>query len=218
MMTFFSEEVAMKPALKYVRLASLMVALLAMTGVARAQAAAPAGQAPANPGYTTAEYNAYNTAKNTADPTAKIKALDAFIMQYNNPTLMPFALADEYQAYYALKNYPKTVETIDKLLALGDKVNQAQRLAALVNRAQAYVAGSTDPALQTPEMLTKTRESSAQALTVVCSLTKPANLSDDQWVAVNTIIEEKTVRDLIPRLKAARAQGIVEYPLNKIVL
>ena len=43
-------------------------------------------------------------------------------------------------------------------------------------------------------------------------------LSDDEWVAVNTIIEERTVRDLIPQLKAARAQGIVEYPLNKIVL
>jgi ATP phosphoribosyltransferase len=43
-------------------------------------------------------------------------------------------------------------------------------------------------------------------------------LSDDEWVALNTIIEERTVRDLIPRLKAARAQGIVEYPLNKIVL
>jgi ATP phosphoribosyltransferase len=43
-------------------------------------------------------------------------------------------------------------------------------------------------------------------------------LSDAEWVAVNTIIEERTVRDLIPRLKIARAQGIVEYPLNKIVL
>ena len=43
-------------------------------------------------------------------------------------------------------------------------------------------------------------------------------LSDEEWVAVNTIIEERTVRDLIPRLKCARAQGIVEYPLNKIVL
>jgi len=37
-------------------------------------------------------------------------------------------------------------------------------------------------------------------------------------MAVNTIIEEKTVRDLIPRLKMAGGQGIVEYPLNKIVL
>jgi ATP phosphoribosyltransferase len=43
-------------------------------------------------------------------------------------------------------------------------------------------------------------------------------LSDAEWVAVNTIIEERTVRDLIPRLKSANAQGIVEYPLNKIVL
>jgi ATP phosphoribosyltransferase len=43
-------------------------------------------------------------------------------------------------------------------------------------------------------------------------------LSDEGWVAVNTIIEERTVRELIPKLKAARAQGIVEYPLNKIVL
>src|SRR6185369_6648438 len=43
-------------------------------------------------------------------------------------------------------------------------------------------------------------------------------LSDDDWAAVNTIIEERTVRDLIPKLKAAGAQGIVEYPLNKIVL
>ena len=45
-----------------------------------------------------------------------------------------------------------------------------------------------------------------------------SSLSDDEWVAVNTIIEERTVRDLIPKLKAARAEGIVEYPLNKIVL
>jgi ATP phosphoribosyltransferase len=43
-------------------------------------------------------------------------------------------------------------------------------------------------------------------------------LADDGWVAVNTILEEKTARDLIPRLKAAGGQGIVEYPLNKIVM
>jgi len=45
-----------------------------------------------------------------------------------------------------------------------------------------------------------------------------SSLSDPDWVAVNTIIEEKTVRDLIPKVKAAGGQGIVEYPLNKIVL
>jgi ATP phosphoribosyltransferase len=43
-------------------------------------------------------------------------------------------------------------------------------------------------------------------------------LADRDWVALNSIIEERTVRDLIPKLKAAQAHGIVEYPLNKIVL
>ena len=43
-------------------------------------------------------------------------------------------------------------------------------------------------------------------------------LSDDEWVAVNTIIEETHGARSDPALKAARAQGIVEYPLNKIVL
>lgn len=43
-------------------------------------------------------------------------------------------------------------------------------------------------------------------------------LTDAEWVAINTIVDERTVRELIPKLKAARAQGIVEYPLNKIVM
>ena len=45
-----------------------------------------------------------------------------------------------------------------------------------------------------------------------------SQLSDPKWVAVNTILEETTVRNIIPRLKEAGAQGIVEYPLNKVVL
>jgi ATP phosphoribosyltransferase len=57
-------------------------------------------------------------------------------------------------------------------------------------------------------------------LAVLPALKRPtiSALSEPEWVAVNTIIEEKTVREIIPRLKAANAQGIVEYPLNKIVM
>ena len=40
----------------------------------------------------------------------------------------------------------------------------------------------------------------------------------EEWVAVNTVLEERAVRTLIPALTAAQAQGIVEYPLNKVVL
>ncbi|NLO08241.1 MAG: ATP phosphoribosyltransferase [candidate division WS1 bacterium] len=45
-----------------------------------------------------------------------------------------------------------------------------------------------------------------------------ANGGDDKWVAVETIVDQKIVKDLIPALKAAGAQGIIEYPLTKVVL
>jgi len=69
-------------------------------------------------------------------------------------------------------------------------------------------------------MLNVRRDDLAAVLDLLPALQRPtiSALSDTEWVAVNTIIEERTVRDLIPRLKSARAQGIVEYPLNKIVL
>ena len=52
------------------------------------------------------------------------------------------------------------------------------------------------------------------------ALQKPtvSALSDDKWVAVSTVLEERAVRELIPKLRAAGGRGIVEFPLNKIVL
>lgn len=69
-------------------------------------------------------------------------------------------------------------------------------------------------------MLNIRRVDLENVLALLPALQRPtiSALSDADWVAVNTIIEERTVRDLIPRLKVAKAQGIVEYPLNKIVL
>ena len=68
-------------------------------------------------------------------------------------------------------------------------------------------------------MLNVRREDLEKVLATLPALRNPtvAQLSDPGWVAINTIIEEKTVRALIPKLKAARAEGIVEYPLNKVV-
>jgi ATP phosphoribosyltransferase len=44
-----------------------------------------------------------------------------------------------------------------------------------------------------------------------------SNLATEGWVDVDTIIDEKVVRDLIPKLKEAGAEGIIEYPLNKVI-
>jgi ATP phosphoribosyltransferase len=44
-----------------------------------------------------------------------------------------------------------------------------------------------------------------------------AELQDHTWVDVDTIVDEKVVREIVPNLKAAGAEGIVEYPLNKVI-
>lgn len=68
-------------------------------------------------------------------------------------------------------------------------------------------------------MLNLRREDLDKVLSALPALRNPtiAQLSDPGWLAINTIVEEKTVRQLIPKLKAAGAEGIVEYPLNKVV-
>jgi len=69
-------------------------------------------------------------------------------------------------------------------------------------------------------MLNVHKNDLAAVLGVLPALKRPtiSHLSDEDWLAVNTILDESTVRDIIPRLKQAGGQGIVEYPLNKIVL
>ncbi|MCX5679396.1 MAG: ATP phosphoribosyltransferase [Candidatus Omnitrophica bacterium] len=56
-------------------------------------------------------------------------------------------------------------------------------------------------------------------LAILPAMKKPtiSSLSDPNWVDVDTIIDEKTVKYLIPKLKRAGAQGIIEYPLNKVI-
>jgi ATP phosphoribosyltransferase len=58
-----------------------------------------------------------------------------------------------------------------------------------------------------------------QVLAILPALASPtiSTLSDAGWAALNTVLEESVLRDVIPKLKSAGATGIVEYPLNKIV-
>jgi ATP phosphoribosyltransferase len=69
-------------------------------------------------------------------------------------------------------------------------------------------------------MLNVERKNLEAVLDVLPALNSPTvgELRDKNWVAVNTILEQHTVRDIIPRLKAAGGTGIVEYPLSKVVL
>jgi ATP phosphoribosyltransferase len=80
--------------------------------------------------------------------------------------------------------------------------------------------GAIDAQSQVGLMLNVQKANLDAVLAVLPALNSPtvSHLSDPDWVAVNTIVEERTAREVIPRLKAANATGIVEYPLNKVVL
>jgi ATP phosphoribosyltransferase len=95
----------------------------------------------------------------------------------------------------------------------GWKREKAENLILML---QGAIAAATRVGL----LLNVRRADLPRVLDVLPALKNPtiSTLSDPDWVAVNTIIEEAVVRQILPKLKAANAQGIVEYPLNKIVL
>jgi ATP phosphoribosyltransferase len=80
--------------------------------------------------------------------------------------------------------------------------------------------GAMDAQNRVGLMLNVRKQDLVAVLAVLPALQKPtiSNLSDEDWVAVNTVIEESTAWQVIPRLKEANGEGIVEYPLNKVVL
>ncbi len=68
-------------------------------------------------------------------------------------------------------------------------------------------------------MMNVERANLGRILSLLPALQKPtlSSLSDDDWVDVNTIVDESVVRSIVPKLKSAGAKGIVEYPINKII-
>jgi ATP phosphoribosyltransferase len=88
-----------------------------------------------------------------------------------------------------------------------------------MERVLMLLKGAIDAADRVGLMLNVPRERLDKVLEILPALATPtvSNLADDRWVAVNTIVEERLVRELIPELSEAGAQGIVEFPLNKIL-
>jgi len=93
------------------------------------------------------------------------------------------------------------------------KRNKIQTLSLMLNAA-------IDAQNQVGLMLNVRKSDLDAVLGVLPALNSPtvSQLHDPAWVALNTILEASLVRDVIPKLKAAKATGIVEYPLSKVVL
>ena len=126
--------------------------------------------------YTQTEYSASQAVKSEQD-------LDQFIANYPDSVLLPSVYRTFYLAYWRLNSYAEAILYVDKLLALGEKVDVETRLEALVTRAQAFVNGCQIEALQTPEAYARARDTATQGLQTISEWQKPANLTDEQYVA-----------------------------------
>ena len=134
--------------------------------------------------YTIPEYNAYQAANAEKDPATKIKQLDDFVSKFPSSTLLQYVYQMYYTAYSQMKNYPKAIEYADKLVALGDKAEPGQVLAALQARLQAFSAMRMSPtAPDANDQLAKQRDAALQGAKLLEAFPKPAaaKMSDEDF-------------------------------------
>jgi ATP phosphoribosyltransferase len=140
------------------------------------------------------------------------------------PPMLADAIVEVTETGSSLKaNHLKIIDTvmesethlIANKTALEDKWKREK-----IDQIAVMLRGAIDAQSQVGLMLNVKREDLQAVLAVLPALNSPtiSQLSNSEWVAVNTIVEERVARDVIPKLKAARATGIVEYPLNKVVM
>jgi ATP phosphoribosyltransferase len=111
------------------------------------------------------------------------------------------------------------MESVTQIIANGDAWKDDWKRRKIENIAL-MLQGAISAQGRVGLMLNVRRADLEKVIQVLPALNSPtvSTLSDPEWVAVNTILEERVVRDVLPRLKESGATGIVEYPLNKVVM
>ena len=136
-----------------------------------------AGGAAGGQKYTMAEYNAYQAAAAEKNPAAQIKLLDDFLSKYPNSALLNYIYPLYYKNYGGQKNFPKTIEYCDKLIALGDKASPAEKYEAYSVRAYAYNN------IQNPDAATATaaRAAALAGVKAVDAVAKPDGVDEAKF-------------------------------------
>src|SRR6202167_2194874 len=140
------------------------------------------------------------------------------------PPMLADAIVEVTETGSSLKaNHLKIIDTVmesETHLIAGKAALADEWKRTKIDQIAVMLRGAIDAQSQVGLMLNVKRADLEAVLAVLPALNSPtiSQLSNSEWVAVNTIVEERVARDVIPKLKAARATGIVEYPLNKVVL
>jgi tetratricopeptide (TPR) repeat protein len=159
----------------------LLGAALLAGGADLGRSMAAQGTTTQAPKYTLEEYNAFTAANTQAVPEQKIKMLDDFVAKYPKSALLVYVYNAYLTTYTGLKDYPKAIDAVDKLLGLGDPLDPLSQFQAKLARAQDFLAGASMKELNTPQQLNAARESARQALKDIDTLKKPDATSDADW-------------------------------------
>ncbi|HXQ25493.1 MAG TPA: hypothetical protein VN822_03705 [Candidatus Acidoferrales bacterium] len=189
-------------------LAALILASLAARPAA-AQGATPSQQ----PSYTLPEYNAEQAGAAEKDPATRVKLLDAFVAQFPNSTLIQYIYQFYYTSYYQLKNYPKAIEYADKLIAMGDKADVAQRVQAIQARIQLFPSAFDAKAADARDQLAKERDAALLGVKLLPDLQKAnPKITDDQLKTFTSAMQgaagtaSMQMKDYAPAVTAFKAQ------------
>ena len=163
----------------------LSIAVVLACAPARPVAAYAPQQDAAKTTYTIPEYNAFQAARAETNPQNRVKLLDDFVSKFPASTLMPYVVQLYMSTYNELKDYPKVIETADKINAMGDKVDAGVRLQALQTRVQAFSVSFNAKAPDAHDQLVKERDAAVQGAKLLADYPKPANstLSDADFAA-----------------------------------
>ena len=140
------------------------------------------------------------------------------------PPILADAIVEVTETGSSLRaNRLRIIETVcesQTQLIANKKAWQSAEKRKKIENVALMLRGAIDAQGRVGLMLNVRKSDLAQVLAVLPALNSPtvSELSNREWVAVNTILEESIVRDVLPKLKDAKATGIVEYPLNKIVM
>lgn len=153
--------------------------LLTLVGLA---SVSPAWAAPQDqPSYTPAEYNAYTACANDKNAQTRAKCLEDFMAKFPKSSLLPYGYQLAYTTYNEIKDFPKSIEYADKLLALGDKIDLGTRVQASYIRSynfhQVFNAQMSDADGQAR----RAREAALLGVELISKLPKPGNLTPEQF-------------------------------------
>lgn len=143
---------------------------------ARSANAQAAAQQDTKPAYTMAEYNAFQAANAEKDPLTKIKLLDDFISRYPNSTLMVYVGQIYAQACGQLaqaKSYAQAIACADKVVALGPKAGDSNRMTAIQTRVQAFPSAFDPKAADANDQLAKERDAALLGAKLLGDFPKP---------------------------------------------